>query len=86
MDRQIATLANNERLKDMLSDIWAQVFRIRRLATTNQQRLLESVDEHIQIIDAVAAGKADEAGTAVSNHIQNSLRNVLISVTPHMSS
>lgn len=83
IDDNIAFLANNRRLQNLLNDVWAQVYRVRRVATTNPSRLLESVEEHRTIMTAILERRVSDAEEAVRSHIQNSLRNILVSVASY---
>lgn len=85
MDTEIVELAGNKRLGAALTQVWEQVYRARRLAGSNPARLLETIDEHISIVEAIVAGDEDEAARATHEHVQTSMEHVLESVLKRSS-
>ncbi len=81
LDRALADLAGNKRIAAALAEIWTQVLFVRRIAYGNRTRIVDSIDEHAMIVDAVAAGDEDAAAVAVGRHIRRSLKNVMESFT-----
>lgn len=80
IDDKIAELAGNQRLRLALRGIWDQVFRARRLAASNPERLLQTVDEHLRIVEAIVAGDGEAAAAAAHEHIRRSLVHMLDSL------
>lgn len=78
-DRMIAEVAGNKRLQMALLDLWVQTGRARRLASTNAERLLPTVDEHIEILTTIIDGEEDAAAASVATHVRRSLHNILAS-------
>lgn len=76
MDESIVRLAGNQRLAAALSEVWAQIRRVRRMASRSPARLLDTVDEHIAIISAIRDGDPERAATATLRHARHSLANV----------
>lgn len=85
IDRAVAELTGNRRLQSELEEIWVHIYRMRRIAKTNYQRLLESVDEHIAIVSAIAEHRVHDAEEAVHQHIQKSLQHVLVALASSKS-
>lgn len=77
MDRAVLALADNRILARTLNEIWDQIYRVRRTARTNHARLQASVQEHIDIIEAIVAGDEHRAAEAVERHVRSSLENIL---------
>jgi GntR family transcriptional regulator, rspAB operon transcriptional repressor len=77
LDHAIVALVENGRLADMLSDLWRQTARLRRLAKLSPQRLSASIDEHLAIIDAISRGDENAAEEATRIHLSNSRDNIL---------
>jgi DNA-binding GntR family transcriptional regulator len=80
LDRAVADLASNKRLRSALEDVWTHLARVRRIAYRNPARLAETIDEHARIVRAIGSGQEDEAAAAVANHIRRSLQNVIESL------
>lgn len=80
IDLAILKMAANSRLSRALDEVWTQVRRARRVASTNTSRLQGSADEHRAILQAIRA--RDEAGAyeAMANHVQRSLSHLLLHV------
>lgn len=77
LDATICELAGNERLRDALDEVWAQVERMRHGAATNVSRLCDSVDEHIAIVEAIIDGQPACADDKTRRHLSNSVDNLL---------
>lgn len=77
LDQAVLALADNRRLTQTLQEVWDQIYRVRRAASTNQSRLQVSVQEHLDVIDAIVAGDERRAADAVERHVQRSLENIL---------
>lgn len=77
LDTAIASLTQNSRLARSLEEIWSQVRRARLVASTNPQRLHETIEEHRTILRAILDGREQEAEDATRSHLRRSLRNIL---------
>ena len=82
IDEVITAQAGNRRLAAELQLVWAQIQRHRRVAATNEARLLDSVDEHEEILRAIIARDEDAAASAARRHVQHSLANLMATVVP----
>jgi GntR family transcriptional regulator, rspAB operon transcriptional repressor len=80
MDRMIVELAGNGRLKVALQHVWDQVYRTRRLAGANPERLLQSIDEHVRILEGIIEGDEEAAAAATFDHVERSLEHVMRSM------
>jgi DNA-binding GntR family transcriptional regulator len=80
-DLEVLALCGNRRLAQALEEIWAQVRRLRHMASTDAARLAETVDEHIDILQAIVAGDEAQAAERVRRHVRASADNVMNSVT-----
>jgi DNA-binding GntR family transcriptional regulator len=80
-DQAIVDLCGNRRLAQALEEIWAQVRRLRHIAATDQARLLETVDEHLGILQAIVDGDETKATDRVRRHVRASAQNILKNVT-----
>lgn len=78
-DACLADIAGNQRLRNALIDTWSQSGRLRKLASRNDSRIRGTVDEHIEIAVAVAAGHEQDAVVAIRRHLARSLNNILSS-------
>ena len=79
-DRAIIDLAVNQRLRQALHEVWAQMRRLRNIAALDPARLLATVDEHRAILEAILDGDAIAADQRTREHVDNSLQNVLNSI------
>lgn len=77
LDMAVVELAGNERLASSLRQVWLQLHRARRLASMDRQRLLDTVDEHTAIVDAIIRGDAEAAALSTLNHLEESLAYLL---------
>jgi DNA-binding GntR family transcriptional regulator len=85
-DLAVVDLAGNGRIRSALADVWAQSAGVRRLANQNRAMILATIDEHSRIARAIADGAEVEASDAATEHIRNSLRNVIESLAWPMAS
>jgi DNA-binding GntR family transcriptional regulator len=76
LDERIIELAGNDRLQTLLRHVWEQAYRARRLAATKPERLIESVGEHIRIVEAIAAGESERAALVTYQHLESSLDHI----------
>lgn len=79
IDHEIGRLIDNHRLQKALQDTWIQIARARHLASRTSGRLLESIDERLELVDAIVEGDGASAERLVSVHVHNSLQNILTS-------
>ncbi len=56
------------------------LFRARRLARDNPERLLDSAREHLMIVEGIVDGDRELAANATSIHLQRSLKHILAAV------
>lgn len=80
-DAEILRLCGNRRLAAALEEVWAQVRRVRHMAASDAARLLETVDEHLSIIEAVTQGDEALVTERVRAHMRASAENVTKSLT-----
>lgn len=71
LDRALADLAGNRRLSVALHKVWAEVARAKRLVFSNDERLLESVGEHLEIVRSVASGDSERAWDVTVKHVRS---------------
>lgn len=76
-DQAILGLIDNRRLIVMLTDLWSQTARLRRLAKLSPERLACTIDEHLAIIDAIISGDEVRAEEATRVHLNNSRDHIL---------
>lgn len=77
LDESLLALADNRLLARSLREVWDQVYRVRRTARTNISRLRVSVQEHLDIVDAIVAGDEYRAAESVERHVRHSLQLIL---------
>lgn len=77
LDACIVELADNQRLRLALDEVWTQIRRARRVSSANRQRLIDSVGEHIGILRAIRDGDGEAAEAAARVHVRRSLRHIL---------
>lgn len=77
IDSGISALTQNQRLSRTLEEIWSQARRVRLIARTNPQRLLEAAEEHRVILQSILAGDEHGAEEATRTHLRLSLRNIV---------
>jgi DNA-binding GntR family transcriptional regulator len=80
MDAAIAAMSGNERLATMLTGVWQQAARMRGIADSNNTRLLESVNEHEQMLRAILERDSMLAESLCRAHIRRSMQNVFSSI------
>lgn len=72
----IANFCDNSRLQHEL-DRYRDLMQAIRVVVGNKQRVqLKAVEQHIEIIDALIAGKAPKAGQAMAHHIDTTAAGV----------
>jgi DNA-binding GntR family transcriptional regulator len=77
MDQLIVTYAGNSLLRRTLESLWQQARRFRHLAYQRPDRLLQSIEEHKEIVNAIITRAPEDAGHAVSAHIEHSLNHIV---------
>lgn len=80
IDLAILEMASNSRLSRALDEVWTQVTRARRVASTNASRLQGSAEEHRAILSAIRSGDESVAHEAMASHVQRSLSHLLLHV------
>jgi DNA-binding GntR family transcriptional regulator len=70
-DRLIQSVGGNPRIMELLDQIQSHVERIGRLTVSIPGRLHDSVEQHAQIADAILAGRARTAETAMRSHVRS---------------
>ena len=76
-DREAVRLAQSPRLEATLRQVWAHVYRARKLASSNTARLKESIGEHLDMIDAILAGDEDRAFDVTLAHSLAGMRSTV---------
>lgn len=77
MDLTVLRLGGNRRLSVLLDGIGAESRRLRHFASSDTDRLIASAGEHIEILQAIANGEADEAERAAREHVRSSRDHVV---------
>ena len=77
LDETIVSLAGNSRLEAALSELWDQIKRARHVAQAKPDRLAETVQEHIDILETIASGDESASARTVRLHVRNSMRSIL---------
>lgn len=81
LDASIIGLAGNSRIESNLQDVWTQLARSRRMAARNPDRLLATVSEHLNIVEAIGVGDAGLAESLTRLHVAASLTNLTVSLS-----
>lgn len=68
-DDELVRLAGNSRLAAALVELSPHLHRARALTFANQQRLLDSIPEHVAILDDVLAGNDSGAHASAERHV-----------------
>lgn len=77
MDAAIGRMTHNHRLQTAMRSIWQEARRIRGIARANHDRLLQTSQEHHQILTAIAERDGETASGLVREHLTRSLDNVV---------
>lgn len=80
MDGEISRMTENGRLQNALRSIWQEARRLRKMSQANTARLIESAQEHQEILRAIMANDAEKAGALTKQHLSNSFENILDSL------
>lgn len=73
----IYTLSNRTVVLDTLRPLHRKTQRYRKISIENDDRLLNSIQEHKQIFEAIAAGNAQQAEALMTRHIQNAKEHMI---------
>ena len=68
---------DSKMLENLLQDFHHYVIRIRKKTLSTRERGIASNEEHRKIMEAVKAGKADEAGQLATLHMVNAYDNMV---------
>jgi DNA-binding GntR family transcriptional regulator len=80
MDRAVARMAGNDRLAGFLSAVWQQAKRIRTIVDSDSDMLRDSINEHLQILNAILERDSDQAEVLCRAHLRRSRQRVFGSV------
>ena len=75
-DWAIIGATRNEHLRRTIAELRPHTARLRNLSHVDPQRVEVSVVEHLRMCDAILSGDADEAASAVAEHLAQSLRTI----------
>ena len=75
-DWAIVGATRNEHLRRTIAELRPHTARLRNLSHVDPQRVEVSVVEHLGMCDAILAGDADRAASAVAEHLAQSLRTI----------
>lgn len=78
LDAAILEMAGNRRLSSALHEVWTQVARARRAASTSTSRLQESAEEHRATLIAIRDRDEDGAFRLMAKHVASSLSHLLL--------
>lgn len=80
-DWAVIGATRNEHLRRSVSDLRPHTARLRGLSHRVPARIEVSVVEHLRMCDALLAGDADEAAAACADHLTQSVRTIVGSLT-----
>ena len=75
------TASRNERLSSIINNLREQLTGIRGRSMSYPGRLIETMDEHRNLVDAIAARDVERAQHAARVHIENAEHTLLRSLT-----
>jgi DNA-binding GntR family transcriptional regulator len=75
-DWAIIGATRNEHLRRTIAELRPHTARLRNLSHVDPERVEVSVGEHLRMVDALLAGDADEAATAIADHLAQSLATI----------
>ena len=75
-DWAIIGATRNEHLRRTIAELRPRTARLRNLSHVDPQRVEVSVAEHLRMCEAILAGDADAAATAIADHLAQSLRTI----------
>ncbi|MGF3056219.1 GntR family transcriptional regulator [Microbacterium sp. YY-01] len=79
-DTAIDTAVRNDYISSALRTVRTHLVRVRQMARDKPERLAASVQEHLLITKALAAGDADLAAHATHVHLHNALASILFTL------
>lgn len=74
--RSLAIAAGKSQVFRMVTSVKAQMDRVRYLTLMHRSVIMQSIDQHAKIVDAIERGERDEADMAMRTH----LRQILIDI------
>ncbi|WP_204693826.1 GntR family transcriptional regulator [Geodermatophilus bullaregiensis] len=80
-DWAIIGATRNEHLRRTIAELRPHTARLRNLSHVDPQRVEVSVAEHLRMCDALLAGDADEAASAIAAHLAQSVRTIFADLT-----
>jgi DNA-binding GntR family transcriptional regulator len=78
----IVTVTRNRRLAQILTMLGDQVHRIRALSPRTRGRLRAALDEHLEIVEAIAARDPSAAADAMASHLRAARENAIRLLRP----
>lgn len=75
-DWTVIGATRNEHLRRTIGELRPHTARLRNLSHADPQRIEGSVQEHLQMCDALLAGNADEAAAGCREHLAQSVRTI----------
>jgi DNA-binding GntR family transcriptional regulator len=75
-DWAVVGATRNEHLRRTIAELRPHTARLRNLSHLDPQRVEVSVAEHLAVCDALLAGDADTAATALAGHLERSLETI----------
>lgn len=77
------TASRNERLRSIINNLREQLTGIRGRSMSYPGRLVETMDEHRNLVEAIAARDVERAQHAARVHIENAEHTLILSLTEH---
>lgn len=77
------TASRNERLRSIINNLREQLTGIRGRSMSYPGRLIETMDEHRNLVDAIAARDVERAQHAARVHIENAEHTLVCSLSEH---
>ncbi|WP_448609332.1 GntR family transcriptional regulator [Geodermatophilus sp. URMC 60] len=75
-DWAVIGVTRNEHLRRTIAELRPHTARLRNLSHLDPRRVEVSVGEHLAVCDALLAGDADTAATALAGHLERSLETI----------
>ncbi len=77
------TASRNERLRSIINNLREQMTGIRGRSMSYPGRLIETMDEHRNLVDSIASRDVERAQHAARVHIENAEHTLMLSLTEH---
>ena len=77
------TASRNERLRSIINNLREQMTGIRGRTMSYPGRLVETMDEHRNLVDSIASRDVERAQHAARVHIENAEHTLMMSLTDH---